>query len=460
VQFGNQKMLSGAQGDAGLAEVTSILKNVPIGTGPRMRSFRDPLTQLPTGHALGCEPGVSGLSRSVLVVAVDHLSRVNGALGRVGGDELLIEVARRLTELSGDGDVVARLDGAEFAILLDDCDGRRVAARAQRVASAMLPPIMFGQMAITPHFSIGTASNSAGTQSVSSLLHNADLAAHANRAGGLEGWTQFVPEMVQRSARRLTIESDIAAALARGELALVYQPIVDVADGRLRVVEALSRWTHPTLGVIPPDEFVPAAERSGAIGNLTAWALRVACSDLALWQDACPEAADLRMSVNISPSCLADPDFTRVVAACLQDCGVPADRLILEITEEAVSHADATAMANAEILRASGVHLAIDDFGAGESSLARLSLIPMTHLKLDRCFLEPVVLPEHEAPVIRAIVAMAAELGLTLIVEGVETQDQLDLLRRYGCSQAQGYFLGGPQPAAHIRQLLATKTPA
>jgi predicted signal transduction protein with EAL and GGDEF domain len=379
---------------------------------------------------------------------------VNDALGRDGGDRLLIEVASRLTGLSSDGDVVARLDGAEFAILLDDFDGRRVGARARRVTSALLPPIMLGQTSVTPNFSIGTAADPAGTQSMTSLLHNADLAAHANRANGTEHWTQFAPAMLDRSSRRLAIESGIEAALSNGELTLAYQPIGEVAGGRIRAVEALSRWAHPFLGEVTPDEFIPAAARIGAIGKLTAWVLHTACSDLATWRDTFPAAADLQVSLNISPGCLSDPQFPRTVARHLRQSGIPADRLILETTESELNLADRTTVANAEALRASGVYLAIDDFGAGQSSLARLARFPITHLKLDRCFLESVRLPEHDAPLIRAIIALACELEITLIVEGVETQAHLDLLRRYGCSQAQGYLLGRPQPALRFRQVL------
>ncbi len=439
------------------AEPACLLTVVrPIAAEMRERSFHDPLTRLPTGDSLIYEPSEAGVARSLLVVAVDHLSQVNGALGRDGGDRLLIEVARRLTGLSSDGDVVARLDGAEFAILLDDFDGRRVGARARRVTSALLPPIMLGQTAVAANFSIGTAADPAGTQSMKALLHNADLAAHANRANGTEHWTQFAPAMLDRASRRLAIESDFPAALVNGELTLVYQPIVEISDGRIRAVEALSRWTHPTLGEVTPDEFIPAAARIGMIGKLTAWVLHAACSNLATWRDASPAAADLRLSVNVSPGCLSDPQFPRTVATHLRQSGVPADRLMLEITESELNVADPTAVANAETLRSGGVYLAIDDFGAGESSLARLARFPITHLKLDRCFLESVRLPQDDVPLIRAVVAMASELDVTLIIEGVETQAHLDLLHRAGCTQAQGYLLGRPHPALRFRQLLDT----
>jgi diguanylate cyclase (GGDEF)-like protein len=471
----SQNILSGAADYSSRAAWSSALQDAPIGVGVRdtdwrvtatrqtsaeLRegSLRDPLTRLPTGDWLRCEPGMFGVARSMLVIAVDHLAQVNRALGRDRGDQLLIEVARRLTGLSGDGDVVARLDGAEFAILLDDSDGRRVDARARRVTSAMLAPIMLGQTAVTPSFSIGTAADSAGTQSMVMLLHKADLAAHANPVNGTADWTQIAPAVVDSSARRLAIESDLGPALAARELSLAYQPIVDVADGSIRAVEALSRWTHRTLGEVTPDEFIPIAGRIGAIDELTAWVLHTACTDLATWRDTIPAAADLRVSVNVSPWCLSAPRFPRSVTSCLRHAGVPADRLILEITESALNIADATAVANAEALRASGVHLAIDDFGTGASSLARLARFPITHLKLDRCFLERHTLPEHEAPLIRAMVAMAAELDIGLIVEGVETQDHLDMLRRYGCTQAQGHLLGRPQSAARLRELLVTST--
>jgi diguanylate cyclase (GGDEF)-like protein len=424
----------------------------------RQRAARDPLTGLATGESLADELEVSGAARSLLVVAIRELSRVNGALGRRCGDQLLVAVAERLRGCCRDGDVVARLGGADFAILLDDGDRGSVSALAGRVTAALRAPFVLGDRTVRLAFNIGTAADPAGSQSLAALLHHADLAVQANTSSAAEEWTGFDPAMIDSSARAFTIESDLKAAVDRAELTLAYQPIVDVAAGTVRAVEALSRWRHPHLGEVSPAEFIPAAERIGVIAELTRWVLDTSCTDLARWRRDYPAAAELRVTVNVPPRCLSAVGFPEIVAECLTRASVPADRLILEITESALSLADATAVDNAKALRRMGLGLAIDDFGVGESSLARLARFPMTHLKLDRSFLDGVTGPEQEAPLVRATIAMAAELGLTLIAEGVETEQQLDLLRRYQCPQAQGYLLARPQPGTAIEPLLAACT--
>jgi PAS domain S-box-containing protein/diguanylate cyclase (GGDEF)-like protein len=419
----------------------------------RERALRDPLTKLATHESLAYELEISHSARGLVVVELSEMSRLRGALGGAAGDQASLAVAQRLTASCRAGDVVARLGTDEFAILLDDPSEGVLAGVAQRVVAALHAPILIDQIAVTISVRAGAVADPDGTQSLDSMLQQAELALHTNTSNPDLSWAQYEPTMHDASARRLTIESDLRSALDRGDLTLHYQPIVDLDTGRLRTVEALSRWTHQAFGEVPPEEFVAAAERTGLIDEFTTYTLNGACHDLAEWRKN-PAGRELAIAVNISPSCMANPNFPAIVAGCLADAGVPADRLILEITETALSHADTAFLANANLLHSRGIRIALDDFGAGQSSLSRLARFPITDIKLDRSFIEDIVGPEDDAPLVRASIGMANEINMTLTAEGVETQVQLDLLRRYGCPQVQGYFISRPQPAARITELL------
>ncbi len=252
------------------------------------------------------------------------------------------------------------------------------------------------------------------------------------------------------------LEGELRMALDNGDIEVVYQPIYDLESGVLRNVETLSRWTHDTLGEVDPAEFTTLADRTGLMDALVEYTLRVACADLVKWRkERQGLTAEFSVSVNVSPRCLAGPGFPALVANRLIEADLPAQALVLEITESALSEAIPVALVNAEALRALGVRLSLDDFGAGHSSLGRLARMPITDIKLDRSFLADVHGPDAESPIVRAIIAMALELGLNVVGEGVETADQLALLRSYRCAQAQGYLLGRPQSAESISRLLS-----
>jgi PAS domain S-box-containing protein/diguanylate cyclase (GGDEF)-like protein len=420
------------------------------------QSLHDGLTGLATRQLLASRLAASSAPRSVVVVELDDQPRLNTALGRGGADRLTAELARRLVaccgETAGDGDdVLARLTGGDFAVVVDVADA---APLAERIADAMTAPAAIDEMPVRFTVSIGIATDHAGTAELDVLLQQAELASRSRPAEPTRSWTAFHPAMLDASKRLLAIEVGLRDALDRGELRLRYQPIFAIANGRMRSVEALSRWTHPVLGPVSPQEFIGVAEHSALIHDVTAYTLRVACEDLADWRRDHTEASRLAVAVNLSPICLAAPSFPDLVAGCLDTTGLPAENLILELTETALADAEDVAIRNAEHLRGMGIRLAVDDFGTGYSSLSRLARFPISELKLDRWFLAHVTTPDATAPLVRAGVAMASELGLTLTAEGVETPEQLDLLHRYRCPQAQGFHISRPQPATRIASLL------
>jgi diguanylate cyclase (GGDEF)-like protein/PAS domain S-box-containing protein len=422
----------------------------------RERQLRDSLTGLATRESLAYELTISTMPRSLVVVELRDLSRLNGVLGPSYGDQVLVQAAERLRLCSRETDLVARLGGNEFAILLDDVDGSAAELVAQRAAVELAEPMIIDQTSVRVSASIGSTTDPAGAEQLEALLQRADLALHINKGAGDHSWTSFEPTMLDSTARELVLESDLRLALDNGDVAVVYQPIYNLESGALRSVETLSRWTHDSLGVIEPTEFTGLADRAGLMDKLVEHTLRRACDDLNTWRrDAGDAANGLTVAVNVSPQCLAGADFPAMVANCLIEADVPAELLVLEITESALSQSDPAALANAQTLRGLGIRLSMDDFGAGHSSLARLTQLPITDIKLDRSFIQDIDSPGTEAPIIRAIIAMAGELGLNVVGEGVETDVQLELLRRYRCAEAQGYLLGRPQSAAEIGRLLS-----
>ncbi|MDT5259426.1 MAG: hypothetical protein QOD10_4506, partial [Mycobacterium sp.] len=421
-------------------------------------TVRDQLTELATREFLARQLQLSRTPHTVVLIELDDPARMTSSLGRSGTDQLLVTVAQRLRSCCRDDDIIARLGDTEFAILLQEARPGAGRAVATRIRDAFSTPIHTQHAATTITAHVGIATDTGGTERLDTLLQQANLAAQTNKTSRRESWTTFHPAMLTASARRLALESDLRSAIAAGELSLQYQPIVDLTDGTIHSVEALSRWHHDALGAIAPDEFIPLAERSVLIDELTSWSLRTGCADLARWRARHPTAQHLAVAVNVSILSLAQPGFPTIVADCLTDNGIPPERLILEITETALAKADGATITNAHLIRKSGVRLAIDDFGAGYSSLSRLARLPITELKLDSALIRAHTATDYTfaAAALRAAVGIAADLNLTLVAEGIETQTQLDLLRQYGCTQAQGYLLGRPQSADTLEPNLAT----
>jgi diguanylate cyclase (GGDEF)-like protein len=393
-------------------------------------------------------PGSQEAGAALLFIDVDRFKLINDTLGHQVGDRLLREVADRLRRVVREGDVLARLGGDEMALLAAGCPGRREAERlAGRVLREMEPPFeLDGGLQQLP-VSIGIALADARTQG-DALLPAADLAMYRSKAMGGGTYTVFDEELRQEAGRAFEVGTALPGVIARRELHLAFQPILALADRSVVSFEALVRWTHPVLGEIAPEEFIPVAEQRGDIVEIGRWVLERACAQVAR----APGSA-LDLAVNLSPRQLADPGFVEWVAGVLRGSGLAPRRLTLEITEGVLLE-DASEVGPAlEALRRLGVSLALDDFGTGYSSLAYLRRFPIDRLKIDRSFIGGLHRdPEADAITI-AILGMAAALDLPVVAEGVETEEQAWALADLGCQFGQGYLFARPAPAAAFSEL-------
>ncbi|WP_164520276.1 EAL domain-containing protein [Specibacter cremeus] len=423
------------------------------------RAFHDPLTGIANrallmnrlGLALA-QAGRVGTTITLLMIDVDDFKFVNDTLGHNIGDQLLCEIAERLGAIVRAGDTVARLGGDEFAVLAEQTSADHGQRLAQRIVDTLARPVEIGGRRIIPRASIGLAATDA-THPVSpeEMLRNADLAMYAAKTAGKAHWCAFEPGMHHALTARVQLEADLRTALEAGQFAVHYQPICELASGRTRAVEALLRWQHPTLGPISPAEFIPLAEQTGLIVPIGAWVLAEACRQIARMPAV---AGEITVSVNLSIRQLAEPGFIDIVTHALDQAGMPAHRLTLEVTESLLAGPDAAIAAQLRELRALGVKLAVDDFGTGHSSLGRLRNLPFTTLKIDKSFVDELTDTDTKDIIINAVVAMAHGMGLRVIAEGVETSAQLSQLRELGCDAVQGFLLNRPMPAADLRRHL------
>ncbi len=391
---------------------------------------------------------------AVLSLDLDDFKLVNDSLGHPAGDDLLIRVAERLVGCLRGSDTVARLGGDEFAVLIEEgADSPSVVA--ERVGEAFRAPFVIDGHTLTVRPSIGLASASADAAQVSAegLLKQADVAMYSAKRAGAGGVQLFRADMRLADLDELSLRQDLAKVVAAGDIEVAYQPIIDVATGEIRGGEALARWHHPVHGQIPPLRFIPMAEHAGLAAELGIDILDKALAELASWVQPV-DAPPLRIAVNLSAQQLIDLDFPAQTRALLARHRVPASQLILEITEGALLTDVEAAGRVAADLHAIGVHLALDDFGIGYSSLAHLSTFPLRILKIDRAFVEPLdTQPAHRA-FFAAVLQLGRSLGLEIVAEGVERPQQLAALRELGCDLAQGYYLGRPVDGAAIRKAL------
>jgi diguanylate cyclase (GGDEF)-like protein len=420
-------------------------------------AFNDSLTGLPNRALLLDRLGVA-LARaeredqpvSVLFLDLDGFKVVNDSLGHVAGDRLLIDVARRLSDCLRRGDTAARIGGDEFAILLGDIGHPERAPRvAERVIAALREPFTVLGREVFVSASIGIAYGQADAQD---LLRNADVAMYRAKRSGEDGsYATFEPSMHAAVVERLEIEADLRRAIERDELVVHYQPIVDLAGGRVVGLEALLRWAHPRRGLVMPFEFIPLAEETRVIVELGRWILREACRQAALWAGGAPGPW---VSVNLSGLQLLDPQLDVEVAAALADSGLDPASLTLEITETVLVQDVSAAVERLEALRALGVSIAIDDFGTGYSSLRYIRRFPADILKIAKPFIDGLH-DETDTAIVRTIVALADSLGLRTVGEGIEDHEQLARLRELGCTLGQGYLFARPLGADDATALLA-----
>ena len=383
---------------------------------------------------------------AVIFIDLDRFKVINDTLGHHVGDLLLLEVANRLSACVRESDIVARLGGDEFVVTLtalaNDMDAALVAKKI--VATLGMPYEIEGkQLHTTP--SVGISLFPANGEDADTLMKNADTAMYYAKEKGRNNFQFFSPAMTAAATERLELERDLRSALANHEFELHYQPQVCASEGIVRGVEALIRWRHPERGLIPPLKFIPIAEETGVIEVIGAWVLNEACRQMAVWRQA---GFDLQhVAVNLSAYQLRSPDLVSQVQAAIARFGLSPGELELEITESVAMEDPERAIGQLRALRDSGVELAIDDFGTGYSSLAYLKMLPIHTLKLDRAFVRDIETDENDAAISAATLALARNLGLRVVAEGVETEAQRAFLSSHACNLLQGYLFGKPEPA-------------
>jgi diguanylate cyclase (GGDEF)-like protein/PAS domain S-box-containing protein len=388
---------------------------------------------------------------ALMLVDLDGFKRVNDALGLPVGDLILKTATERIQSCVKNSDMVARMGGDEFAVLLPGVTGEETAAgigdRIVRILArnydAHSSPVQLGA-------SVGVTLFPVDGTDMPSLLRNAELALDRAKISGGNRYTFFDPAMAEAVARRRALETDMQLALRRNEFSLYYQPIVDLDENRLAGVEALIRWRHPERGLVAPDAFIPVAEETGFIVDIGLWALEAACRQLALWQAA---GRNLYMSLNISGRQIPDGLPPQALAAAIARHGVEPWRLVLEITEGVLMEDVAKAQQWLAAVREQGMRFYLDDFGTGYSSLSYLKRFPVSTVKVDRAFVRDMHNDASDRALVGAIVAMAKSLGMSVVAEGVETLEQLDLLRAMGCRYGQGYYFSKPVPVADFDQV-------
>jgi len=415
----------------------------------------DALTGLPN-RVLFHEQLEQGLRRAgsndqlaVLCLDLDHFKDINDSLGHPIGDALLEEVGRRLKVTVSDNDTVARLGGDEFAVVQigrsEEAAARMLAGRLVEVISA---PYEIDDHQIIIGVSIGISLSPQDGSNPDELLKNADLALYRAKADGRGTYRFFETGMDARAQARRLLEMDLRAALQRNEFEAYYQPIRDVASDRVVAFEALLRWNHPQRGLIAPINFIPLAEETGLIVQLGEFVLHGACADAATWPD------DVDVAVNLSPVQFRSPNLIASVTAALAASGLSARRLELEITESVLLQNSEATLTTLHELRAMGVRISLDDFGTGYSSLSYLRSFPFDKIKIDRSFVSELATREDSMAIIRAVTGLGRSLGIVTTAEGVENDAQLELLRREGCTQAQGYLFSKPRPASDVAIML------
>jgi diguanylate cyclase (GGDEF)-like protein len=398
-------------------------------------------------------PGADRRARqeSVLFIDVDDFKEVNDSLGHEGGDALLIQLASRLQSCVRPADLVARLGGDEFAVVVAEDQGGRIAAEiAERILTTLRTPFRINTTNLVVSVSIGGAQRHPETADAAELLRRADFAMYMAKGSGKGRYQIFDAQVHDNMVGRSALKTDLAQATPRGELRVDYQPVANLRTGEIVGVEALLRWQHPTLGLLPPADFIGLAEETGDIDAMGCWVLSTAIDQLARWRQDMEHCANLWVSVNLSPFQLRNPHAMAAIHGILSGSAVEADRVVLEVTEMTLAANGEPANAALGTLKNAGVRIAVDDFGSGYSTLSTLATLPVDILKIDRSFVSGQAMAASWAPMLDGIVSLAGKLCLEVIAEGIEAPEQLELLRSLGCAMGQGYFLGRPMPADQL----------
>jgi diguanylate cyclase (GGDEF)-like protein/PAS domain S-box-containing protein len=420
----------------------------------------DVLTGLPNRSLLQDRLGqaVAYATRSghpvwVMLIDLDRFKYVNDSMGHKAGDVLLMTVAARLRSSLRDTDTVARLSGDEFVVILSQHEDQPLSGDiVQRVMDSVAQPVMLGPKEFFVTCSIGVAAYPSDGTPAESLIEHADIAMYRAKKLGRNNFQFYTPAMNEESLERVRIESALRNALERNEFVLHYQPQVDLKTGQIVGMEALIRWKHPELGMVPPGRFISVAEDTGLIVPIGAWVMRTACAQNKAWQDA--GLGHLRVAVNLSARQFSATELLPGIEQVLRDTGLEPSCLELELTESLFMSDVTPAVDLLHRMKSLGVKLSIDDFGTGYSSFSYLSRFPIDVLKIDRSFVNDITHDANDAAIVASIIALAHNLRLSVIAEGVETAEQLDYLRHQGCDEMQGYYFSRPLPAQEFEQLL------
>ncbi len=419
----------------------------PLTGLPNRRLFRDRLSQA-IAHAQRDDDGLA-----VLSLDLDRFKTVNDSLGHPAGDALLQRVAERLAPELEPGDTLARLGGDEFALVPTGVKRPEEAAKlARALLERLAAPVIIEGRELYAGASVGITLYPHDGAELDTLLRNADLALYRAKDEGGGCWRFFTADQNTATQKRMMLENTLRGGIERGELIVHYQPQVELATGRICGAEALVRWVHPTLGMVAPNDFIPLAEETGLIVPLGTWVLREACRAAQRW----PSSRGIApiVAVNVAARQLREPGFADLVARALAESGLPASRLELELTESAVMDRPDEALTMLRALHVLGVRLSIDDFGTGVSSLARLKALPFHVIKIDRSFVDDVVLDPGDRAIVSAIIALGHSLGLEVLAEGVETEGQLQLFEALGGDLVQGWLVGKAMPDDELVRLL------
>jgi diguanylate cyclase (GGDEF)-like protein len=425
-------------------------------------AFHQPLTGLPNRHLLldRLTQALNRLARQpstlgVFYLDIDQFKRINDSLGQAVGDQVLLAMATRLAEWGRQEDTLGHMGADEFVLVCEGLSGESEAmAVAERIRTAMLQPLAWDEGEVVVSVSVGIALCTSPSASADSLLRDADTAMHGAKIAGRARATVFAETMRTRSLGILDTEMTLRESIAKGDLRLHYQPIVNLADGKVLGHEALVRWEHPTRGLLGPDQFIGIAEETGLIVPLGAWVLSQACLQATRFQRRHPRWSDLTMSVNLSGGQLGQADLLDRISHSLGQAELRPEHLQLEMTESVLMDDAASTITILHALKALDVRLGVDDFGTGYSSLAYLRRFPVDVLKIDRSFVNGLGEDLEDTAIVAAIISLADTLGLTVIAEGVETVLQRDSLASLGCARAQGYLYARPRSAKEAEKAL------
>jgi diguanylate cyclase (GGDEF)-like protein/PAS domain S-box-containing protein len=395
---------------------------------------------------------------AVMYLDFDRFKMVNDSLGHKAGDELLVNLARRLKEMLRPTDVLARLGGDEFAILVEDLHRQRDAVElTERIQKELQRPVQLGAMEVAISASIGITFSTNGYQTSDQIIRDADIAMYKAKSKGKAQYALFDSSLHQHVTAQLQMESELRRALGQGQVYLEYQPICSLRDRKLVGFEALVRWNHPERGLLEPSTFIPMAEETGLIVPLGNWVLTEACRQMREWR-AISESSDLRMSVNVSSLQLTHPDFVSHVQRALAAADMRPSQLTLEVTESVLMDGIENAVSTLSALRHMGVTLSIDDFGTGYSSLSYLATLPIDQLKVDRSFIERMNRDAEGGEIVKAIFKLGHALSKQVFAEGIETGAQLSQLQELGCEYGQGFLISRPVNAERAAGFLNGRT--